>query len=56
MSCFEKVDFWLTIAGGQEIPAAGEGMICLPQQKFLSDSNPYDIRHDWYNSEKILTT
>ena len=56
MSCFEKVNFWLKIAGGQEIPAAGGGMICLPQEKFFLNSVPYHIRHDWSNLEKILTT
>ena len=32
---FEKVNFWLKIAGGQEIPAAGGGMICLPREKIF---------------------
>ena len=56
MSCFEKVNFWLKIAGGQEIPAAGGGMICLPREKFFLNSVPYHIRHDWHKLENILTT
>ena len=56
MSCFEKVDFWLRIAGGQKIPAPGEGMICLPRQKNFLDNVPYHIRHDWCNLENVLTT
>ena len=56
MSYSEKVNLWLKIAGGQEIPTAGEGMICLPQQKIFLDHVPYYIRHDWYNLDKILTT
>ena len=54
MSCFEKVDFWLKIAGGQKIPAAGEGMICLPRQKFFLDNDPHHTRHTWYNLETFF--